>query len=427
MKTKEPNSTVEKTLAVRAKPVPVVQLNQKVILGIAMVVATVVTLAMVNAFVSDKAPKAKIAAPEQLLKVDDRNIAPPDFVGVPDDYTNAKQIKRFLQTEVPTPTPVEDPRFHEVQSQLYALQRAYSSLKARLAEKESERVGDSEELRAIKYGSLYFSGLGSNMDNAFTPNRKGNEQVVATPAQEELERSKADSNRRLEVAKGYDPAHAIYDMHNVVKPYSKYLLQAGSVIPATLINGINTTHVGTIFAQVSSDVYDTVTGKYLLIPRGSKVVGEYSANVRQGQQRVLIEFGRLLRPDGSSILLSRARGADAMGNAGIDGNVDNHWMRIIGAATLSTVLTAGAAIGSNAVSSRFSNRNYPSSYENAISGAANAINSVGQRITDRTMEIQPTITIPAGTPFFITVRRDMTLTPCRREGAARLHKTIKQR
>ena len=425
MKAKDPSSTDQQKLAVRTRPVPVIQLNQKVILGIAMVIATVVSLAMVNAFVSEKPSKVKIAAPEQLPKVDDRNVTPLDFVGVPESYTDVKRIKRFLQTEAPTPTVVEDPRFDEVRRELYALQREYDSLKRRLAEKENEKVEDSAEMRAIKRGGLTFSGIGSNMDNAFSMRRRENEEAVASPAQEEQLRNKADSNRRLDIAKGYDPATAIYDMHNVVKPYSKYLLQAGSVIPATLITCINTTQVGTIIAQVSSDVYDTVSGKYLLIPRGSKLIGEYSSNVRQGQGRVLIEFGRVVRPDGSSILLSRALGTDAIGNSGLNGDVDNHWMRIIGAATLSTVLTAGAAIGANAIY-RHSNNSYPSSYENAVSGAANAFNNIGQQITGRAMNIPPTITVPAGTPFFVSVRKDMTLTPYRRAGVAHFNKKIRK-
>jgi type IV secretory pathway VirB10-like protein len=201
----------------------------------------------------------------------------------------------------------------------------------------------------------------------------------------------------------------IYDLHNITKPISPYEVQAGTLVPAVLITGINTSLPGDVVAQVRQDVYDTVSGRYLLIPKGSRLLGNYDSRVSYGQRRVLIAFIRIIRPDGSSILLTKSGGADLQGGAGMEGNVDNHWLKILGAATLSTVLSIGAGVASD--NSYQAHSDYPSAKQGAILGAATSINQTGQTLVERNINIQPTLSIPPGFRFNIIVQKDMVLTP----------------
>lgn len=125
---------------------------------------------------------------------------------------------------------------------------------------------------------------------------------------------------------------------------SPYVVQEGSVIPATLLTGLNSDLPGTVIAMVNHDVYDSQTGKYRLIPAGSKLVGRFESQVVQGQSRVTVGWNRILYPNGSSVDISGAEGADAAGYAGFTGKVDKHTN------ILNTILSSIIGIGTAIVS-----------------------------------------------------------------------------
>ena len=201
----------------------------------------------------------------------------------------------------------------------------------------------------------------------------------------------------------------VYNTHGLIKPASKYEVQAGTIIPAVVITAINTSLPGVVIAQVTQNVYDTVTGKYLLIPKGSKVIGKYDSRIAYGQTRILIAFNRIIMPNGNSIQLNNFNGSDLAGTAGFNGNVNNHWMRVLGSATISTLLSVGTGIASN---SYYNNNNYyPSPMQNALSAAGGSMASTGQQLAGKAMNIQPTITVPAGFEFNVIVNKDMVLEP----------------
>jgi type IV secretion system protein TrbI len=131
----------------------------------------------------------------------------------------------------------------------------------------------------------------------------------------------------------------------VQAPASKYILQAGAVIPAALITGLRSDLPGQVTAQVTEDVYDSPTGKILLIPQGARLVGQYDAQIAFGQTRALLVWNRLIMPNGRSIVLERQPGADTQGYAGLEDEVDNHWGTLFKAAILSTLLSVGSEAG----------------------------------------------------------------------------------
>ncbi|WP_265519266.1 TrbI/VirB10 family protein [Nitratireductor luteus] len=188
----------------------------------------------------------------------------------------------------------------------------------------------------------------------------------------------------------------------VMPPASPYILQAGSVIPAALITGIRSDLPGQIAAQVTENVYDSPTGSLLLIPQGTRIIGEYSSDVGFGQRRVLLVWNRLIFPDGRSIVLERQPGADSQGYAGLEDGVDYHWWDLAKAAGLSTLLAVGAELAIDDEDRLLS----------AIrNGAQDAINDAGQQIVQRQLQVEPTLTIRPGFPVRIVVTRDLVLEP----------------
>ena len=197
-----------------------------------------------------------------------------------------------------------------------------------------------------------------------------------------------------------------YLQKGVTMPRSPYELKAGTVIPTVLITGINSDLPGQIVGQVRENVYDTVSGNYLLVPQGSRVIAAYDSMVAWGQERVLVCWNRIIRPDGSSIVLDCMPGVDLGGYAGFADEVDNHWWRIISGAVFSSLLAAAAQSTQGNVTGF-----QPSLAQNWAAGAAGQISQTGQQLTAKNIQIQPTITVRPGFSVNVLVSKDIVLPP----------------
>jgi type IV secretion system protein TrbI len=198
----------------------------------------------------------------------------------------------------------------------------------------------------------------------------------------------------------------------VTRPRSPYEVKAGTVIPTVLISGINSDLPGQIVGQVRENVFDTVSGNYLLIPQGSRLIAAYDSMVAWGQERVLVCWNRLIRPDGSSIALDCMPGVDLAGYAGYADEVDNHWWKIISGAVFSSVLAATAQRSQGDVGGF-----QPTFPQVWASNAAGQINQSGQQITQKNLQIQPTITVRPGFSVNVLVTKDIVIAPYSRQGA----------
>ena len=188
----------------------------------------------------------------------------------------------------------------------------------------------------------------------------------------------------------------------VAPPASPWILQAGAVIPAALITGIRSDLPGQITAQVTENVYDSPTGSLLLIPQGTRIIGQYDDGVTFGQRRVLLVWNRLILPGGRSIVLERLPGADASGYAGLEDGVDYHWWDLMKAAGLSTLLAVGTELATSD----------EDRLVRAIrDGAQDTVNQAGQQIVQRQLQVAPTLTIRPGFPVRIIVTRDLVFEP----------------
>lgn len=188
-------------------------------------------------------------------------------------------------------------------------------------------------------------------------------------------------------------------------PISPYTVQAGAVIAAAMVTGLRSDLPGQITAQVTENIYDSPTGRILLIPQGSRLIGQYDAEVAFGQSRALLVWNRLILPNGRSIVLERQPGADASGYAGLEDEVDNHWGQLFRGAVLSTLLSIGAEAGASSDESDL--------LQAIRRGASDSISQTGRQIVGRSLDIQPTITIRPGLPVRVIVTRDLVLEPYR--------------
>lgn len=191
----------------------------------------------------------------------------------------------------------------------------------------------------------------------------------------------------------------------VSTPSSPYELQTGFVMPATLITGINSDLPGKIVAQISQNVYDTATGRHLLIPQGTKIWGTYSSQVAFGQSRVLVGWNRLIFPDGKTLDIGEMPGATGAGYSGFEDKVNNHYFRLFGAAFMMSAVTAGITWSQDR---NEDNDDDGTSASEAMSEAlGQQLGQTASQLIQRHLNVAPTLEIRPGFRFNVIVTKDM--------------------
>jgi type IV secretion system protein VirB10 len=189
---------------------------------------------------------------------------------------------------------------------------------------------------------------------------------------------------------------------NLQMPASPYQVMAGTVIPAALVTGIQSDLPGDVIATVTEPVYDTATGRHLLIPQGSRIRGRYNSQVSYGQSRLQMVWNRIVLPDTTSLTLDNLVGTDPAGRAGLEDGVDWRWGRVVAGAALTTLLGVGAELAA------------PENRQNGNrvviagrDGLQDSVNQVGQEMTRRNLNLQPTLTARPGLAVRVIVNRDL--------------------
>ncbi len=273
---------------------------------------------------------------------------------------------------------------------------AQSPADPRIAAAEQARHRAQQEREAAQASRLFLGGSSApSLGDAVSA-------AGGAPAPFETAAGKpsADSARRQFMAGG--ARSAFESSERIASATSPFILQAGAVIPAALITGIRSDLPGQISAQVTQNVFDSPTGRVLLIPQGARLIGEYDSEVIAGQNRVLLAWDRLILPGGRSIRLDRQPGTDASGMAGLQDRVDNHWGRMLRAALISSLLGVGAELGSNSDSDLL---------RALKAGAQDGSNEAGRRAVERELSVPPTLTIRPGFAIRVLVTRDLILEP----------------
>jgi len=269
---------------------------------------------------------------------------------------------------------------------------------------EQQRV--AQETEAARSSRLFASSTSVNrtptLPVSTAPTPSGGSDVLGEKPPIDADSIQNMQDRKLAFLNGPIDKRTV-SSQRLEAPASKYIVQAGSVIPAALLTGIRSDLPGQVTGQVTENVYDSPTGRYLLIPQGSKLIGVYDSQVSFGQSRVLLVWTRLIFPNGRSIVLERQSGADPEGYAGLEDQVDYHWSRLFMAASLSTLLGVGSELGAS---------NTDSDIVRALRrGSSDSLNQTGQQIVRRNLNVQPTLTIRPGFPVRVIVNRDLVLAP----------------
>ena len=191
-------------------------------------------------------------------------------------------------------------------------------------------------------------------------------------------------------------------------PRSPYEIKAGTIIPATMIGGINSDLPGQILGQVAENVFDSATGRYILIPQGARLVGTYDNAITTGQERVLVAWTRIIYPDASSVDLGKMPGTDQAGLAGMHDQVNTHFWKMVSSALMLSVLSAGVQIAQGGQSPSANGLN---AQQSIAAGLGQQFGQLGQELARRNARIQPTLEIRPGYRFTVSVTMDMALRP----------------
>jgi type IV secretion system protein VirB10 len=191
--------------------------------------------------------------------------------------------------------------------------------------------------------------------------------------------------------------------HALAPPPSTYAVMAGSIIPASLITGLNSDLPGATIAQVTENVFDTVTGEHLLVPQGTRLVGKYDSVVAFGQKRALVVWSRLILPNGNSIVIENLPATDVAGYAGLEDEVDFHTWQLLKGVALASLIGVGTqlSIGNN-------QNDLVTALRQSVQQSTN---QAGQRLVERELDVQPTITVRPGWPLRVIVSKDLVLKP----------------
>lgn len=211
-----------------------------------------------------------------------------------------------------------------------------------------------------------------------------------------------NQQRKLDFV-GQSSTGGIYNAHALQTPASPHQLMAGSIIAASLMTGLNSDLPGMVVAQVTEPVFDTVTGRTMLIPQGSRLIGSYDSVVAFGQSRALLVWQRIILPDGSSIQIDNLPATDSAGYAGLSDKVDYHTWRLLKGVALSTLLGVGTELSIGGDESDLVRAIRQSTQQSA--------SQAGQQIVSKNLNVQPTITVRPGWPLRVIVHKDIIMRP----------------
>ena len=407
--TPQADKVAPEAVALRAQPRPVTRLNRRTL---AMLTGGL-SVAVLGATIWSLQPHRRGAGEQTELYNVDRVSRSEGLERLPTDYSKLPPAApspvpelgpplpgdlgpAIVNAQQPTPgyaPPGHDPAEAERLARLKeAEEAAASSVFFRSGTQRAAPVAQSQATAA--------PGFAANA--AFDPLAAGPASTAAQPTDPTAVQNRQDQKEAFLTGGSTETRNS----GNLQMPTSPYQVMAGTVIAGALVTGIKSDLPGDVIAAVTEPIYDTATGKFLLIPQGSRILGMYNSQVSYGQSGVQVVWNRIILPDTSSLTLDNLIGTDPAGYVGLEDDVDWHWDRIFAGAVLTTLLGVGAELAA------------PENRQNGdrviIAGRdslQDTVNQVGQEVTRRNLNIQPTLTSRPGLPVRIIVNRDLVLRP----------------
>jgi type IV secretion system protein VirB10 len=398
-------------LELRARPQPVTRINRKVLIGGAAVVLLIISGIVLVAL---KPPSLRITSPTELFNVEHKPIT--DALSkLPSTYEGMKPDKKpeakGPTTLAPGIAQLKEPSNDSVDE----VERQEKARLARMAGQAREsqvffRLQLKTPQRETVKAEVVPDGIPSTKvpDNDLTNLSLRQASLRArAPAGGDLDPQANDPTeqlRKLSFLKA-GPEKDIYNPHRLEKPASPYQLMAGTIIAASLVSGLNSDLPGFVIAQVTENVFDSIAGRHLLVPQGSRLIGKYDNVVAFGQERALVIWQRIIMPDGTSIVIDNLPATDTGGYAGLADQVDLHTWKLLKGIALATILGVGSELA------------FGSSDNDLIKAlqqsTQSTTNRAGQRLVERYLYVQPTITVRPGWPLRVIVHKDIVLRPYR--------------
>ncbi|TIL65660.1 TrbI/VirB10 family protein [Mesorhizobium sp.] len=371
-------ASTEPTMRLRSDAPRVTRISRRVLAGLGLVTGLSLGGALIYALQT-----ADRQQPGDELFTTERRQTADGLQGLPSDYSGVPQLGPPLPGDLGGPIKRARDEGRPIPAEVLPTQQPNPEEQRRLAEMEAARTSEvffqTRSATATGLPTLQpaLGGTAPNLAGAGTQDKQ-------------LAFLNADVDRRTVAP------------DRVTAAASPYVLQAGSIIPAALITGIRSDLPGQITAQVTQQIYDSPTGSLLIIPQGTRIIGEYDNGVAFGQRRILLVWNRLIFPNGRSMVLERQPGSDTQGYAGLEDGVDHHWWDLMKAAGLSTLLAVGAELTMS---------DEDRLIQAIRSGVQDTINDAGQQIIQKQLQVAPTLTIRPGFPVRVIVTRDLVLEP----------------
>ncbi len=391
-------------VALRAQPRPVTRLNRRTL----AILVGGLSVAVLGALMWSLQPQRRGAGEQTELYNVDRVSKSEGLDALPADYSKLPPPLAASVPELGPPLPGDlGPAIVKSQQPVTAAYAAPGNDPNDALRKEAEaaaasavffRSGSQKAAPVAQTQVAAAPGFAANA--VFDPLAAGPVSTAAQPADPTAVQNRQDHKEAFLKGGSTETRNS----GNLTLPTSPYQVMAGTVVAGALVTGIKSDLPGDVIATVTEPVYDTATGKFLLIPQGSRILGKYNSQVSYGQSRVQVVWNRIILPDTSSLKLDNLAGTDPAGYAGLEDDVDWHWDRVFAGAALTTLLGIGAELAAP--------ENRQDGDRVIIAGrdsAQDSINQVGQEMTRRNLNIQPTLTQRPGLPVRIIVNRDLVL------------------
>ena len=383
------------SMRLRAERPRVTRLSRKVLAGVAAVSLAAIFGATFWALQNNRSLSS---TPSELYTTDHHNVAdglaglPRDYAGVP---RQAPPLGPALPGDLGRP-----------------ILKAQTASATGVATIDADQPRLDQEGEAARLSKLFAStGIRELVSSVTQAASVGASTIAANQAGQSAQPAPNDAftqngqDRKLAFV-NTSPERSTTSPDRVAALMSPYVVQAGNIVSASLVTAIRSDLPGQITAQVTENVYDSPTGRFVLIPQGARLIGIYDSQVAFGQSRVLLVWTRLIMPNGRSIVLERQPGADTAGYSGLEDEVDNHWGALFKAALLSTLLGVGSELGSTTGAG--SNGDVITALRR---GSSDSLNQTGQKVVQQNLNVQPTLTVRPGFPVRVIVNRDLVLEP----------------
>lgn len=379
------------TLALRAAPGRVTSFRRGAVIAIAAAGSTAIVGV---AWLALKPASIGIVAPAD-DKPHGAKAAPDALAGAPTSYGDVPPLGAPLPGDLGRPI-----LSHQRGPEMLPEDEGDEAARRAAQEAEAERQRIAAEQRAARESGvmLQIAGNRASVRSDAVPAVRDSE---LPPIAQTEEATDPNGQQRKNAMVGRANETADVSPHRLAAPVSPWTLQAGSVIAASLITGLNSDLPGLVTAQVTESVYDSVTGRSLLIPQGSRLVGSYDSVVAFGQSRALVVWQRIILPDGSSIRIDNVPATDTQGYAGLSDKIDRHIWQLLKGVALSTLLGVGAELSFGSSESDL----VRAIRESTQQGGARA----GDQLVAKGLNIQPTVRVRPGWPLRVVVHKDIVV------------------